>query len=910
MTRLTLLPLFLLLACTLSPEESKPIRIGFSQCTTGDLWRQTMNEEMRREIGFHPGYDIDLIIKDANDVSDQQIQDIRDLVDSGIDILIVSPNEAAPLTPVVEEVFEMGIPVIIIDRKINSQKYTAFLGGENVDIGIGAAHYAAQLLGGKGRILEITGLQGSTPAMERGQGFHEVLEAYPEITIKTLEGAWLHDRARSITNDLFYEDKDFDLIFAYNDPMAYGAYLSTQIHGIKPFILGVDGLNTPVKGSNLGLKGGIDMVLNGFLDGTFFYPTGGDKAIQLALTAFERKPISKLNYLKTIRIDASNALTLKHQADQIMLTQDRIDKQTDQLGKVTFLLEKQNTVSFLSIIISGLLVVIMAMTIYYLNKKSRAHRLLNLKSKTIQKQTLRITEQRDQLLRVLRMAEEATETKLRFFSNISHDFRNALSLVIHPLDDLVENEKLDQGAEKLSIVQKNAKNLVKLSEEILNFQKIEKNKYYLHFRKGDLGILLNEVVDSFRLEIENKGLQLETDITQPLEACFDPGALEKVIANLLSNAIKYNVKGGKIRLETKKLHHNITVAVSDTGKGIAKKDIPFVFDRFYRVNHLTNFDDELSTGLGLAICKELIQLHQGEIKVTSKFQEGSTFYFTIPQNFDSELSEKTQEILERERLMELKGPGKQVQVLVVEDNKEILAVISNMLGKFYSVLEAENGEEGLALALKHRPDIVVSDIYMPSMDGIELCQHLKENPLTFHIPVILLTALDSNESRIRGFDTGADGYISKPFNETAFISQIQNLVKSRKKLKEEFGNFDLVGGIKSKEKKEDEFIQNCIKVIHEKGSDTHFKLDHLAENMNMSRSSLYRRIKEITGMKAVDFMRKGKLQYAAKMLLTTDLTVSEVAFESGFNDTKYFSRCFAKEYGNVPSKFKELSVVV
>ena len=431
----------------------------------------------------------------------------------------------------------------------------------------------------------------------------------------------------------------------------------------------------------------------------------------------------------------------------------------------------------------------------------------------------------------------------------------------------------------------------------------------MHFKTADLGKFLNEIAESFRPEIESKGLQFNTQITQPLEACFDPGALEKVIANLLSNAIKYNVSGGKICLETKKLHNNITVAVSDTGQGIPEKDIPFVFDRFYRVDHLTTYQDDPSTGLGLAICKELIQLHQGQIKVTSKFQEGSTFYFTFPQHFNVESETNTHEALDQERLMELKGPGKQTQILVVEDNREILAVISNMLGKFYNVIEAENGEEGLALALHHKPDMVISDIYMPSMDGIELCQHLKENPTTFHIPVILLTALDSEESKIRGFDTGADGYVTKPFNEAALISQIQNLTKSRKKLKEEFGNFDLVGGIKSKVKKEDDFIQDCIKVIHEKGSDANFKLDHLAENMNMSRSSLYRRIKEITGMKAVDFMRKGKLQYAAKLLLTTDLTVSEVAFESGFNDTKYFSRCFAKEYGNVPSKFKDLAEV-
>ena len=466
MRGLLVLPFLLLIACAQPPEEPEKLRIGFSQPTTADLWRQTMNEEMRREIGFYPEYEIDLIIKDAQDQSEQQIQDIRDLVKLGIDILIVSPNEAAPLTPVVEEVFDQGIPVIVIDRMINSEKYTAYLGGENFDIGKGAAHYAAQLLEGKGKILEITGLKGSTPAIERGKGFYDVLKAYPDIVVESVEGAWLHDQARAITNDLFYSKKDYDLIFAYNDPMAYGAYLSAQRHRIKPFIIGVDGLNTPINRTDIGLEGGIDMVLKGYLDGTFFYPTGGDKTIQLALKAFETTPFSKLNYLKTIRIDASNALTLKNQADQINQQQSRIDKQRDQMGEVTFLLKKQNTISFLSMVISGLLVAIAVMTIYYLNKKSKANRLLDLKNKTIHKQTLRITEQRDQLLRVLRMAEEATETKMRFFTNISHDFRNALSLVIHPVDDLMNHKKDVALKEKLAVVQKNANKLFKLSEEI------------------------------------------------------------------------------------------------------------------------------------------------------------------------------------------------------------------------------------------------------------------------------------------------------------------------------------------------------------------------------------------------------------------------------------------------------------
>jgi len=897
MTR-SLFLLLSLLACS-QPYHSQKLKIGFSQCTTGDDWRKTMNDEMRREIGFYPEYDIELIIRDAHDQSDQQIEDIKYLINQNIDILIVSPNEAGPLTAIVEEVYSLGIPVIVIDRMINSHQYTAFLGGNNYDIGVGAAHYAAQLMEGEGKVLEITGLPGSTPAIERGQGFREGLKNYPGIEIvETLNASWLHDRARVLTNDLFFESKDFDLIFAYNDPMAFGAYLSSQKHHINPYIIGVDGLNTP--------NGGINMVLDGYIDGTFLYPTGGSDAIKLALDAYQGKPFSQINRLSTIRLDANNALTMKHQLDLLDQQQSRIDKQLDQLGELTFLLKKQNTVSFLLMVITGLMLIIAVMTFYYLRKKSKANRLLNIKNDTINKQTGRIKDQRDQLLRVLRIAEEAAETKVRFFTNISHDFRNALSLIIHPIEQMFSGNESTAVHDQLKTVQANAVKLSKLSDEILNFQKIENNKYYLHFRTGDLGYFLMEVANSFRNEIEGKGLVLVTDIIQPLEACFDRGALEKVMVNLLSNAMKYNVEGGKIILETKKMGNHITVSVSDTGAGIKKKDLKFIFDRFYRADQKVKNHDAPGTGLGLAICKELIQLHQGKIGVTSKYQEGSTFYFTIPQGFDKMMTESKDGIVGKEKLLELKSPSEKTTVLVVEDNREILSVISVMLRKFYTVFEAESGEEGLALAIKHRPDLVISDIYMPTMDGIELCQHIKATPATFHIPVILLTALDSEDSKIKGFDTGADAYVTKPFNEALLISQIQNLITSRKKLKQEFTNLDFFGEIHTKENATDEFIQKCIEIIHLRGAEANFNLDQLAEGMNMSRSSLYRKIKETTGMKAVDFLKKAKLHFAAKLLLTSDLTVSEVAFECGYNDPKYFSRCFAKEYGNLPSEFKKL----
>ncbi len=356
----------LVFSCDQSPvNSSKKLTIGFSQCTIGDAWRETMNEEMRKEIGYYSDYDIELIIKDANNNNDQQIQDIKELVGLGIDILIVSPNEAEPLTEVVEEVYDQGTPVIVVDRRISSDKFTAFIGGDNFGIGKGAARFAAELLDGKGKILEITGLLGSTPAIERSLGFYDGLSDYPDIEVaKSLEGAWLLERAQEHTHNLFGEQKDFDLIYAHNDPMAWGAYLSTQDHGIRPFIIGVDGLATP--------NGGIEMVLEGSIMGTFLYPTGGDRAIQLALEILEEKPFSKVNNLKTIKIDYNNAKTLKLQAEQIDRQQARIDKLKEQLDAVVYLQERENTVMNLYVVISALLAAMAVMIIYFLYQKSRA----------------------------------------------------------------------------------------------------------------------------------------------------------------------------------------------------------------------------------------------------------------------------------------------------------------------------------------------------------------------------------------------------------------------------------------------------------------------------------------------------------------------------------------------------------
>ena len=912
MNRLILCLIFILSLFSCSDTNSnrqQKIRIGFSQCTIGDDWRKTMNEEMLREISFYPDYDIELTIKDAQDDSDRQIQDIKALVLSGIDILIVSPNEAEPLTEIVKQVYDQGIPVIIIDRKINSLKFNAYIGANNNTIGREAGQFAAELLKGKGKILEITGLSGSTPSIERSNGFHDVIKKHPGIKVHTVEGQWHRAVAQSITDTLFYRLVDIDLIFAHNDRMAYGAYLSAKKHLMKPFIIGVDGLNTSTP------DGGIKMVLNAQINGTLLYSTGGDKAIQLALDILSGQPYERYNYLNTVRIDHTNARILKLQGDQINEQQAKIDLQRERMGEMGFLINRQRIFLILTVSTVILLVMLAGSVVYFLIQKNRTNKILDAKNKTIEQQNRKISQKSDELGRMLKIAEEATEMKLRFFTNISHEFRTVLSLISLPVNDLISS--LDNGAikDKLFIVQKSAERLLRLSDEILDFRKLEKYKYQLNSRNADIAMYIAEIVEVFQPKALEKKLVLTSDIPPHMEADFDPGVMEKVLFNLISNAIKYTPEGGEILVSVLLEAPKVIISVKDTGIGIPDQQIAYIFDPFYRVsNHdatggHTADHEESGVGMGLALCKELIQLHGGNLSVRSKVEQGSVFFITLPQfqpqsivkpenpDNDQELSHLQEDLI---------SVDKKKTILIVEDNSELLSVLANMVNKYYSVLTAANGKVGLEIAEKNLPDLIVTDIFMPVMDGIDLCNHIKRNPHTFHIPVIMLTAIDSQESTIKSFDIGADDYMTKPINETILISRIKNLIASREKLKNAFEKSLIGFEVHNKDKEEQNFINESVKIIYEKISDESFHLDELAQLMNVSRSSLYRKIKDITGLKAVDFMKKVRLQYAAKLLLNKDLTISEIAWLSGFSDVKYFSKCFSKEFGHNPSYFKNI----
>jgi DNA-binding response OmpR family regulator/anti-sigma regulatory factor (Ser/Thr protein kinase) len=413
----------------------------------------------------------------------------------------------------------------------------------------------------------------------------------------------------------------------------------------------------------------------------------------------------------------------------------------------------------------------------------------------------------------------------------------------------------------------------------------------------------------FKEQANNKNITLRAEIPKEIYAEFDIGVIEKVMYNLLSNAIKCTNKLGVVSVSMKTEDSYIFIKVQDTGIGIPNSELPFLFNRFYKVSNSKYKSDNETIGIGLALSKELIQLHGGQISVESIESQGSTFTVSLPishqyKNVSNEVELTNLSNLNRQQ--ELQYGNKKI-VLIVEDNPDVLMVIADIIKKYYNIITARNGNEGLMLAKKELPDLILSDIIMPVMDGMQMCIEIKRYHSTCHIPVVLLTAIDSEENNIKGFNIGADAYITKPFNEFILLSNIKSLIESREKLKEYFSPSPQFNDLlKTKNMEDRDFVKKCLDHIFENLLNENFTLTNLSDKMNMSRSSLYRKIREVTLIKPVDFIKKAKLNYSAKLILSNNnLTINEVAWRSGFSDPKYFSKCFMQEFGINPSHFSE-----
>ena len=859
-----------------SDNNVKKYVIGVSQCSE-DIWRDKLNNELVMSTYQHDN--VTLKFASANDNDRLQKQQIEQFIKEGVNLLIVSPNQIHTISSVIDKAYDAGIPVILFDRKTDSRKYTAFIGADNYEAGHEIGYFIGQQLEGKGNIAEICGLQASSPAIERNRGFMDALKNYPDIKVVARGyGDWIKESGVTAMDSILVQSKEsFQYVFAQNDRMALGALQSIKKHKVKGIkIVGIDAL--PVPG------GGMENVRDGNLEASYIYPTRGDSVMQLALNILEKKPYKRDNYLK-------GALVTKANANVLLMQNEEMNKQTARLnalhGKVDTYLVQYNHQKMYIVLFSIILLLLIGIMVYIYRT----------------------------ILMKRRIEEEANKAKLQFFTNISHELRTPLTLIADPVNYIIHDDNLNsQQRSMLQIVQRNVLVLTQLVSEILDFRKVQNGKMELRLSDFNLAECMKQWIKLFSASAQKKHITISMDAPDTIMLRADQDKIERICYNLLSNALKYTSEGGEISLMAKEEGGRVMISVADNGCGISSDELPYIFDRFYQAKNAGR-----GTGIGLAIVKAFTELHHGEVSATSIEGKGSTFTIHIPVRQKGEVTnqptEKIEQLVEPSSAEEVPNQARHIdeliqpyqtdkpEVLIIDDNIDIRTYLRSVLSEKYNVSEAADGKVGLELARKIVPDIVLSDIMMPVMDGLAFCQQLKTDKAISHIPVILLTARSLDEQRAEGYEHGADAYLSKPFSLRLLLSRIDNLIESRKKLNQTWSKGvedDEIGNISNEIDKS--FLKQLRKIIQENLANSDLSVEQIGDEIGLSRVQLYRKVKALTGYSPVEIVRKARLTRARHLLQTTERTVSEVAYAVGFSTPSYFSKCYKDEFGENPKK--------
>ena len=906
-------------------QQPKKFVIGVSQCSE-DIWRNKLNDELK--MGEYLNDSIIVKLASSNDDNVLQNKQVNQFVDEGVDLLVISPNQLSAISKAVERAYEKGIPVILYDRISNTDKYTAFIGCDNYHIGKSMGTFIAQKLQGKGRIVEICGLDGSSPAMERHLGFLDAIKPYPGIQMIASEGGnWKEEGGVQAMKRILKKTQDFDYVFAHNDRLAWGAYEAAKQVGLQHRykFTGVDGMAT--KG------GGLELVRDGIFEASYLYPTKGDEVIALAMKILKHQPFERKNYLSTSIITRENAeLTLMEARDAERQAHNlkALHKQVDQ-----YLSDYNSQKVMLIGLCLFLLVCIVAAAMIFRSYvvKAKLNEELARTNGELKRVNGELESKNAELKRLNEEVLELTHSRLVFFTNISHELRTPLTLIADPVEMLLEDSGIKgKSRELLKMVKRNAVALQQLVSSILDFRKIQNGKMELILYRFDLVKALKMWVGDFQLTAERKQIKLHLDIADSVgsqEVVADKEKIARVVFNLLSNALKYTPAGGDIFVSLKDEDGKFRLDVRDTGKGISQEEAGKIFERFFQAKGAAS-----GTGIGLALVKSFVELHHGEARVESELGKGSDFIVVIPReledkslvihadvdNVDNSVNSSLSDgkaLVNESDLQYIddgeRKSGKVQQllsdntnkptVLVIDDNNDIRQYEHTLLQDDYIVLEAADGKEGLDVAKKEVPDLVVCDVMMPVMDGLEFTQNLKTHTATSHIPVIMLTAKNLEEHRAEGYEHGADSYITKPFHSKVLLARIENLLKQRKLLKHLFqGSQEAEQEIADShlEDRDKQFLKQLHAIILKNLSDSEFGVEDIGKQIGLSRVQLYRKVKAMTGSSVVDLLRKARLAKAKRLLESRSMSVSEVAYDVGFSAPSYFTKCFKDEYGMLP----------
>ena len=549
---------------------------------------------------------------------------------------------------------------------------------------------------------------------------------------------------------------------------------------------------------------------------------------------------------------------------------------------------------------------------------------------------LRIRHQLDKEYFEAEELREMDTMKSRFFANITHEFRTPLTLILGPVKQMLSREFKGNLKEQYNIIIRNGERLLRLINQLMDLAKLESGKLKLQAESVELIELLQGLVQAFEslARIKEIELKFHSQIDKQ-EIYLDTDKFEKIINNLLSNAFKFTPKDGLIEIAvsiadnsaspfTKGGFRGVTINISDSGPGIAPEHLNNIFNRFYQVKE-QNYQDQSGSGIGLFLVKEFVELHHGAISVDSTPEQGTTFTINLPlgkahlkkdeivKRIKTDDEEKVASILStsetdnNEDIKKIQFPimTKDLpSVLIVEDNADMRRYIKYRLKESYKILEAEDGYNAHSMALKHMPDLIISDIMMPRLDGMELCEKLKTDERTSHIPLILLTARAESKDKINGLHSGADDFIAKPFDADELLARVDNLIKQRKRLREKYSksffNYSEHTEFTNVDQK---FLQNAFNIINKHISDPDFSVENFSKAIAFSRYQLHRKIKALTNLSISGFIRSIRLKQAERMLAVHTGNISEIAYECGFNNLSYFSRSFKETFGLSPVEY-------
>ncbi len=759
-------------------------------------------------------------------------------------------------------------------------------------------------------VIEIRGADNSSPVIERSQGFHQIVDQIPNVEVVasikgTADGVPV-ERFAKVLDSL--KNNSIDFVYAFNDDIAFEAWKVARNKGIEKGIrfIGVDGLN--------GFEGGIELVREGVFEATILYPTGGAEAIDLAMQILKGEKVPKVNLLGTTVIDKRNADIMKNQFDRIN------DQQTDleeQIVALKIQEDRYYTQNILLKITIALLAIILGLAVYsiysifVIRKKNRQLQLTNKK----------ITVQRNQIEKIANEVKVSNEAKLNFFTGLSHEFKTPITLILSSIESISEaaKEKGSKLMNEVELIYNNSNRLLRLINQLLDFRKVEDRKFTLRASKTNLYTFSRNIFKDFEREAKKRNINFKlSSNNEDLELYIDRDLMDKVYFNLLSNAFKFTPDNGRIEIAILDDVEKNTVSIhfKDSGIGIPETEMQNVFQPFFRGSN----NRKNSSGIGLHLSKEFTELHKG--KITVKSLHGTEFVVTLYKG-NAHLDED--ELIVEHDLVDIKvidftpdfmaddlylmqpedADKEKYSILIIEDNRDLSLFLKNKLMLEYEI-HLSDGTDAIEKAFEVIPDIILCDIHLPDKNGFEICEILKKDLRTSHIPTIILTALGNKESYLKGLQSGADLYLTKPFSFSILMQSIKSLLYNREKLRYYYTNniykieqTDSFGNI------EQQFINRLNILIKENLDSTEFSVEHLAEDLNISRVQLYRKVKAMLGISVSDYISDFRLEKAKSMLESTSLRISEIAYANGFSSPNYFSTTFKNKYGTSPVLFRK-----